>query len=108
MHQWYTDKVDSWALGCILCELVTGSPPFNRSTAKKVLKNIQRGWYEIALKSEPLYIETCLFLLECLQMQETDRMSVDSLLTAPLISEEYAMHQMHSLDKSIYGSFQGQ
>ena len=64
--------------------------------------------YEISLQNEPVYIETCLFLLECLQMHEKDRMSVDGLLTAPLISEEYAQHQLHSVNKSIYGSYQGQ
>ena len=92
MRQWYDDKVDTWALGCMLFELLTGETPFEGATVKKVLRNIQRGWYEIALDSEPVYIETCLFLLECLQMHEKDRMNVDGLLTAPFISEEYAQH----------------
>ena len=66
MRKWYTEKVDSWALGCILFELLTGITPFDESTVKKVLRNIQKGWYEVSLQSEPVYIETCLFLLECL------------------------------------------
>ena len=108
MRQWYTEKVDSWALGCILFELLTGITPFDESTVNKVLRRIQKGWYEVTLQSEPVCIETCLFLLECLQMHEKDRMDVDGLLTVPFISEEYAMRQLHTVTKSIYGSFQRQ
>ena len=41
-------------------------------------------------------------------MHEKDRMDVDGLLITPLISEEYALYQLHSVNKSIYGSFQRQ
>ena len=70
----------------MLFELLTGDTPFKASTVKNVLRKIHKGSYELALQKEPVYIETCLFLLECLQMHEKHRMNVDGLLTAPFIS----------------------
>lgn len=66
MGHWYDEKVDTWALGCILFELLTGVTPFNGTTVPKILNNIQKGNYKISLRREPIFIETCLFLLECL------------------------------------------
>ena len=66
MGHWYDEKVDTWALGCILFELLTGVTPFNGTTVTKILNNIQKGNYKISLRREPIFIETCLFLLECL------------------------------------------
>lgn len=66
MGHWYDEKVDTWALGCILFELLTGETPFLGTTVTKILNNIQKGNYDITLRSEPIFIETCLFLLECL------------------------------------------
>ena len=39
-------------------------------------------------------------------MREDDRMKVDDLLNAPLISEEYSAFQLHKLDKAVFESEQ--
>ena len=107
MRQWYDEKVDTWALGCVLYELLTGDTPFQGETVRHLLKQIQRGKYQIATRTEPLCIETCLFLLECLQMLEDTRMGVKGLLNAPLVSEEFARYKLHEINKTSFDSSSG-
>ena len=106
MRQWYNDTVDTWALGCILYELMNGVTPFRGTTVEELQKTIKVGWYKVMAYNEPICIESCLFLLECLQMREDERMRVDDLLNAPLISEEYSGFELHSIDKASFESQQ--
>ena len=77
---WYDDTVDTWALGCILFELVTGKTPFHCQSEDELIQKINDGRYRMATKGEPLFIETCMFLVHCLQVQQEDRMGIDQLL----------------------------
>ena len=43
-------------------------------------------------------VETCLFLLECLQTIEENRIKIDDLVNAPFISEEYKSIEMHPVN----------
>lgn len=73
----------------------------------ELLVRIKDGWYNMVGRGEPVYIETCLFLLESLQLHENNRMDIDGLLSTPLISEEYAFFQLHEIDKNILQSAYG-
>ena len=64
---WYNETVDIWAVGCILFELVNGVTPFHCSSEEEMALKLEDGRYIMATTREPVCIETCKFLLECLQ-----------------------------------------
>ena len=63
---YYNDSVDIWALGTILYELVFGVTPFHCSSEEELMSKIKDGRFTISSECEPICIETCLFLLDCL------------------------------------------
>ena len=85
---------------------MNGETPFRGTTVEELQKTIKVGWYKVLAYHEPVCIESCLFLLECLQMREDERMRVDDLLNAPLISEEYSGFDLHGIDKASFESMQ--
>ena len=99
-ESWYDESVDTWALGCILYELVNGVTPFHSPNRKGLLRKIKDGRFIMAPRGEQVCIETCLFLLECLQMHPDDRLKLGNLLNSPLISNEYARIRLHELSMS--------
>ena len=71
----YSEKVDSWALGVLLYEMMIGLTPFHSYNMRELIDKINDGRYKISL-SEPIKIETCLFFAQCLQTSERDRLMV--------------------------------
>ena len=67
---------------------------------------IDKGFYKLGggKGEEPFYIETCLFLLECLQTCQELRKDVESLHNSPFISEEFSELPMHELDQAKFQS----
>jgi len=61
----YNAKVDAWALGVVLYELLTGTTPFHSFEMKDLLNKIKTGKYSLSI-NEPLTIECVLFLVQCL------------------------------------------
>ena len=47
-------------------------------------------------------IETCLFLLECLQTNEAHRIKMNNLVDAPFISDEYHDKELHPVDVELF------
>jgi len=74
----YTYKVDIWALGIICFELLMGKTPFHSRGMDELLKKINEGKYQ-AVPKEPLTVECSLFLTQCLQANEYDRISGEEL-----------------------------
>lgn len=72
----YSYKVDIWALGIATYELLMGRTPFHSVDMKELIARINRGNYKLYLK-EPVSIECALFLTQCLQADENNRISVD-------------------------------
>ena len=74
MRQWYNETVDTWALGVILYELLVGLTPFHCYDMKELVRRINDGRYKLTVEEgEHIKTETCLFLLDCLQTIEENR-----------------------------------
>lgn len=85
----YNDTVDTWALGVILFELLVGITPFHCYDMKELVRKINDGRYKLNIEGgETIKIETCLFLLECLQTQEQNRIMAKDLVDHPFISDD--------------------
>lgn len=61
----YTSKVDTWAMGVMLYELLIGVTPFHAYEMKDLIQKINDGKYLLKL-NEPVSIECALFLSQTL------------------------------------------
>ena len=75
----YSAKVDTWALGVMLYEMLVGVTPFHSFEMKDLIAKINDGRYKLSTTGEPAFIETCLFMVQCMQMNEKDRVPVEEL-----------------------------
>ena len=98
----YDDSLDIWALGTILFELLNGNTPFYCFSEEELIRKIKDGRYKVTSRGEPISIETCLFLLECLQINEQDRIDLDSLLLSPFIDEKFSGGKLQELDLAAF------
>ena len=77
--------------------MMVGLTPFHSFEMKDLISKINDGRYKLSLQ-EPVYVETCLFLVQCLQMSENDRLPVEELSNHPFISEELMSVPLTMLD----------
>lgn len=89
--------MDTWALGVMLYELLVGLTPFHSYEMKDLIAKINDGRYKVSLQ-EDIKVETCLFLVQCLQMNESDRIPVEELGDHPFIAEELLSTPLTTLD----------
>ena len=103
--------MDTWALGIILYEMVFGITPFNSTDMRQLIRKINDGRYRVTSQqqqqSEKISIETCLFLLECLQSIEANRMSIDQLLVHPFVQDELKDVPLNPLNDERFIEDQG-
>ena len=99
----YSAKVDTWALGVMLYEMLVGVTPFHSFEMKDLVAKINDGRYKINL-NEPPCIETCLFMVQCLQMNENDRIPVEELTEHPFIVEDLKSNALSPMDIEAFNS----
>jgi len=58
----YSAKVDTWALGVMLYEMMMGKTPFHSYEMKDLIAKINDGRYKVSIE-DPLSIECALFLI---------------------------------------------
>lgn len=86
--QGYTEKVDIWALGCLLYQLAMLRPPFSGSNPLAVAQQVVDGTFDaLDARWSPLMNDV---LNQCLQVKEQDRPDVDGVarIIAPLLVRE--------------------
>lgn len=98
----YTNKVDTWALGVMLYELLMGVTPFHSFEMKELMAKINDGRYSVVL-NEPLTVECALFLTQCLQSSEKDRIGMEELAQHPFIDFD-PTQEMRTLDARAFES----
>ena len=94
----YSAKVDTWALGVMVYEMLVGVTPFHSFEMKDLIAKINDGRYKVSLKSEPIAVQTCLFMVQCMQMNEGDRIPVEELTEHPFIEGQLMSQALTPLD----------
>jgi serine/threonine protein kinase len=81
----YSYKVDIWAMGIMCYELLMGRTPFHAWKLEDLIAKINRGDYPVKVRDESLTAECALFLAQCLQSDEAQRIEADQLLEHPFL-----------------------
>lgn len=99
----YSYKVDVWAIGIMCYEMLMGRTPFHSYEMKDLIAKINKGDYTVSIR-EPITIECALFLTQCLQANENDRINLEQLLDHPFlkINQVGDSFIMNKLDKVAY------
>lgn len=98
----YNNTVDTWALGVILFELLVGVTPFHCFDMKELVRKINDGRYKLAVQGERIKTATCLFLSDCLQTIEANRIAVSDLADHPYISTELINFDLSDLNVEVF------
>lgn len=86
----------------MLYELLMGVTPFHSFEMKELMAKINDGRYSVVL-AEPLTIECALFLTQCLQSSEKDRIGMEELAKHPFIDFDPAL-EMKTLDAKAFAT----
>lgn len=80
-----------------------GVTPFHCFDMKELVRKINDGRYKLSIQGgEKVKIETCLFLLECLQTLEQSRILAKDLEHHPYISDVMIQFSLHDIDKESF------
>lgn len=74
----YTYKADTWSLGVLFFELLTGNHPFNGKNLEQLGQNLHAGTYVLTMSSRPS-LECVHLICGCLQHNEDERLSIVDL-----------------------------
>ncbi len=80
----YNEKSDIWSLGCIIYEMACLHPPFQAENSLSLALKIKQGQFS---RIPPRYTEELMRSIKwMLQVEPTQRPSVEELLNLPYIS----------------------
>lgn len=82
----YNYKVDIWALGVLAYEMLVGTQPFRARTLNQLRSGLETGTYEFPAGCN-ISIECLLFIIDCLQYNEEDRISIGELAEHPFLAD---------------------
>lgn len=88
----------------MLYEMMVGVTPFHSYEMKDLIAKINDGRYKLSAQGEDVSIETCLFLVQTLQMNENDRIPVEELSEHPFIAEDLKDSPLNQLDIENFNS----
>eukprot|EP01025_Chloroclados_australasicus_P056133 TRINITY_DN68_c0_g1_i1.p1 TRINITY_DN68_c0_g1~~TRINITY_DN68_c0_g1_i1.p1 ORF type:complete len:610 (-),score=23.29 TRINITY_DN68_c0_g1_i1:514-2343(-) len=94
----YSSKVDVWALGILVYELLVGRPPFAGNSDAVTLTNIRVKEVHVPDHITPLARD---FILLCLNKNPQSRPSIDSLYNHPWLQQYRAVQVPSSVLASI-------
>ena len=80
----YTYKADTWSLGVLFFELLTGNHPFNGRNLEQLGQNLHTGTYVLNMNSRPS-LECVQVICGCLQHNEDERLSIIDLAEYPYL-----------------------
>ena len=81
----YSYKVDIWAIGIMCYELLMGRTPFHSKKLVELLAIINKGDYAIALEEDPVSMECAMFLVNCMQADESHRVCYERIHHHPFL-----------------------
>ena len=94
----YDTKVDNWALGCILYEMMTLKPAFSAKNIYDLRNNIYRGKIGHAGDKYSANMQT--LLLQLINIFPRQRTSIHSLFKSSFIKHEMELRGIHLSDKT--------
>ena len=86
-------------MGIMCYELLMGRTPFHAWKLEDLIAKINRGDYPVKVIDESLTAECALFLAQCLQSDEAQRIEADQLLEHPFLKPD---RQETDIDKQAY------
>ena len=84
----YDTKVDVWALGVIMYQMLFGNTPFTGKDEEELTKNLRNGHFSLP-ESTKLSKETRDFLLVCLQYDPENRFDCTQLLKHDFLRKQF-------------------
>jgi serine/threonine protein kinase len=94
----YTEKLDIWALGVLLYEMMHGYPPYKAKTPKELDRMISSNTYTVG----PHVSKTCAQLITgLLQSDPENRLSLLDILKSQWV-QEYTENKLHKNSKIVH------
>lgn len=84
-HEPYTNKVDSWSIGVLAYEFLTGSPPFESPSQKETMDRIKNFEIEFPNYLSQLSVE---FIKNAINLDPETRPEMATLMDHPWLNQD--------------------